>query len=64
MLDGFLAHTLLAIVSDAAEPEKLRAKAAVSLGPVLEQAELEEFDDPDAVPVQGGYFSQDRAEPA
>ena len=56
VLDNFLAHTLLAIVSNAAEPEKLRAKAAVSLGPVLEQAELDEFDDPDAVPVSETTF--------
>ena len=56
VLDNFLAHTLLAIVSNAAEPEKLRAKAAVSLGPVLEQAELDEFDDPEAVPVSESTF--------
>jgi hypothetical protein len=55
VLDGFLAHTLLAIVSDAAEPEKLRARAAVSLGPVLEQAERREFDDP-ALPVREDIF--------
>jgi hypothetical protein len=56
VLDNFLAHTLLAIVSNAAEPEKLRAKAAISLGPVLEQAELDEFDDPDAVPISESTF--------
>ncbi len=56
VLDNFLAHTLLAIVSSSAESEKLRAKAAISLGPVLEQAELAEFDDPDAVPVSENTF--------
>jgi hypothetical protein len=56
VLDGFLAQTLLAIVSNPAEPDKLRAKAAVSLGPVLEQADLDEFDDPDAVPISENTF--------
>jgi hypothetical protein len=53
--DGFLAHTLLAIVRNAAEPEKLRAKAAVSLGGVLEQADRNELD---AVPQEDHTFRQ------
>ena len=58
VLDGFLAHTLLAIVSNAGEPEKLRAKAALSLGGVLEQADRNGFDDPDGLPEQAQTFRQ------
>ena len=44
-----------------AEPEELRAKAAISLGPVLEQSDIEmgddgEFDDPDDVPISEKTF--------
>jgi hypothetical protein len=55
-INDALVEALLTIVANAAEPEELRAKAAISLGPVLEQADLEmgdegEFDDPDDVPI-------------
>src|SRR5712691_8116017 len=33
------------------EPERLRARAAIALGPVLEQAEMDGFEDPDDVPI-------------
>ena len=56
VMNDCLAHALLAIVGNAAEPEKLRAKAAISLGPVLEQADMDEFDDPDAVPISEKTF--------
>ena len=39
VINDALADALLAIVGNAAEPEELRAKAAISLGPVLEQAD-------------------------
>src|ERR1017187_9225916 len=55
-----LAHALLAIVGDPAEPDELRAQAAISLGPALEQADLEddegEFDDPESVPISEKTF--------
>jgi hypothetical protein len=51
-----LAHALLTIVSSAAEPDELRAKAAISLGPVLEQADIDESEDPDAVPISEETF--------
>jgi len=56
-----LADALLAIVSSGDEPEKLRAKAAISLGPVLEQGYIElvdneEFDDPESVPISLDTF--------
>ena len=51
-----LAEALLAIVGNAAEPAELRAQAAISLGPALEQADLDEFDDPDSVPISEKTF--------
>jgi hypothetical protein len=45
-----LANALVGIVSSPAEPEPLRAMAAISLGPVLEQSDISEFDDPDDLP--------------
>src|ERR1035438_9992237 len=51
-----LAHALLAIVDDRGEPEELRAQAAISLGPALEQAYIDEFDDPDSVPISEKTF--------
>jgi hypothetical protein len=60
-INDALVDALLTIVANAAEPENLRAKAAISLGPVLEQADLEmgdegEFDDPDDVPISEKTF--------
>ena len=56
VVNDALCDALLAIAGSAAEPAELRAKAVISLGPVLEEAETEildgdEFDDPDAVPI-------------
>jgi hypothetical protein len=42
-----LADALMAIVRNADEPEELRARAAISFGPVLEHAYTNDFDDPD-----------------
>ena len=51
-----LARALLTIVGSSQEPEALRGQAAVSLGPVLELADLDIFDDPEAVPVSEETF--------
>jgi hypothetical protein len=56
VINDALADALLAIVGRAAEPEELRARAAISLGPALEQADIDEFDDPDAVPISEKTF--------
>jgi hypothetical protein len=56
VMNDDLAGTLLAIVGSAGEPEQLRAKAAISLGPVLEQADLDGFEDPDDVPITERTF--------
>jgi hypothetical protein len=46
-----LADALMTVVADPAEPSGLRAKAAISLGPVLEEGDTMGFDDPDDVPI-------------
>ncbi len=60
-INDALVDALLAIVGNAAEPEELRAQAAISLGPVLEQSDIEmgdegEFDDADSVPISEKTF--------
>ena len=56
VINDDLADTLLTVVRSADEPEQLRAKAAISLGPVLEQAETDGFEDPDDVPITERTF--------
>ncbi len=56
VINDELAGSLLTIVRTPDEPEQLRAKAAISLGPVLEQADIDGFDDPDAVPITERAF--------
>jgi hypothetical protein len=51
-----LAGVLLAILGSPGEPEKVRAKAAISLGPVLEEADMDGFEDPDDVPISESMF--------
>lgn len=47
MINNELTEALLSVLQDEHETEDLRAQAALSLGPVLEQADLFEFNDPD-----------------
>jgi hypothetical protein len=56
VINDDLADALTAIIRDAAEPEKLRARAAISLGAVLEQADIDGFEDPDDVPISERTF--------
>jgi len=56
VINDDLADTLLAVVSSADEPDQLRARAAISLGPVLEQVEADGFEDPDDVPITERTF--------
>jgi hypothetical protein len=51
-----LAETLLSIVRRGDPPEPLRARAALSLGPVLEQGETQGFEVPDQVPITPRAF--------
>jgi len=41
-----MAAALLSVLQNVKEPERLRGLAAISMGPVLEQTDLEGFDDP------------------
>jgi HEAT repeats len=56
VINDDLADTLMVIIGNADEPEKLRAKAAISLGPILEQADTDGFEDPDDVPISEPTF--------
>ena len=46
VMDDELAEALLKVVADRSEPEQVRARAGIALGPVLEQCDIEEFDQP------------------
>ena len=56
VINDDLADALLTVAGNSGEPEQLRARAALSLGPVLEQAETDEFEDPDDVPISEQTF--------
>ena len=56
VINDELADALTAIIRRPEEPEQLRAAAAIALGPVLEQANTFEFEDPDDVPITQGTF--------
>ena len=51
VINNDLADMLQTIAGSADEPEQLRARAAISLGPILEQADTDGFEGPDDVPV-------------
>jgi hypothetical protein len=51
-----LVAALLSIVRSGEEPEQLRAKAAISLGPVLEQADMDGFEDSDDLAISEDTF--------
>jgi hypothetical protein len=56
VINNDLAEVLLTIAGSADEPELLRAKAAISLGPILEQADADGFEDPDDISITEGTF--------
>jgi hypothetical protein len=58
VMNNDLAGTLLRVIHDSSEPELLRAKAAISLGPVLDQADIDGFDDPETVPISEDMFER------
>ena len=45
VMDDPMAGLLLSIVESPDEPDQLRARAAISLGPALEEADTDGFDD-------------------
>lgn len=56
VINDDLADALLTVAGSAGEPEQLRAGAAISLGPVLEQDDTDGFEDPDDVPITEQTF--------
>ena len=56
VINDELADALTAIIGNPHEPERLRAKAAIALGPVLEQADTDGFEDPEDVPISRRTF--------
>lgn len=51
-----LFRTLVWIVGGSEESERLRARAAIALGPAFEYAYMDGFDDPDDVPISEEVF--------
>ena len=60
-INDTLADALIAIVENPAESEEIRAAAAISFGPALEQGSIEEFIDPDEVPISEEMFDRIKA---
>jgi uncharacterized protein (UPF0147 family) len=58
VINDELADELIVIVSDDKESDSLRAKAAISLGPALEYAFVDGFEDFDDVPISEAKFHE------
>ncbi len=58
VINDELAEALLSIVLSGEEPEDLRARAVISLGPALETAYMDEFEDPEDVPISEETFQR------
>ena len=56
VINDDLADALTRIIRSPDELEQLRARAAIALGPVLEQSEIDGFEDPDDVPITQRTF--------
>src|SRR6202521_5674419 len=56
VINDELADSLLTIIRSPDEPEQLRSTAAIALGPVLEQTDLDGFDFPDDPPITERTF--------
>lgn len=61
VMNDTLAADLLGIIRRAGEQEELRAKAAISLGPVLEDIDTNGFEDPEAICISQSTFRNIRA---
>ena len=55
-IDDALLDALISIVNKDDLPEELREKAAISLGPFLEEADIDGFDDPDDIRITEETF--------
>lgn len=60
VINDELVDALLSILQGDDESEQLRGKAAISLGPILEHADIDGFDDPDDVPITEPAFRKIR----
>jgi hypothetical protein len=58
VINDELADALLSIVLSRGEAEDLRARAAISLGPALESADIDGFDNPEDVPISEATFQR------
>src|SRR6266540_6565361 len=56
VINDELADALLSVLRSDEEPEKLRGQAAISLGPVLEHADIHRFEEADDVPIAKRTF--------
>jgi hypothetical protein len=56
VINDELVDALLSIICSGDESEELRGRAAISLGPALEYAYVDEFEDPDDVPISEKTF--------
>jgi len=56
VINDDLADALLSILRNPREPNSLRGQAAISLGPALEYADMDGFEDPDDVPITAPMF--------
>lgn len=56
VINDELVAALLSILQSSNESDELRCKAAISLGPALEHADTDGFDDPDDVPISEYAF--------
>ena len=56
VINDELAQALLSNLANGNRSEEVRSRAAISLGPVLEQGYIEEFEDPDELPITQRTF--------
>jgi hypothetical protein len=56
VINNDLAKALLSILCNPREPDPLRGQAAISLGPALESADIDGFEEPDDVPITEPMF--------
>jgi hypothetical protein len=56
VINDELAAALISIVRNGEESEAIRARAVISLGPILETAYIDEFEDPEDVPISEETF--------
>jgi len=58
IVNDVMADALLSIVGNDNEPDDLRSRAAIALGPALEYGYIDGFEDPEDVPITEAMFSK------